>query len=60
MMFEFGDYVNFLYFLISGIVLLIYFLEDGFFSEIVLVGNEGLVGIFIFMGGESMFISIEV
>lgn len=51
---ESGDHVNFLHFPISGIVSLIYDLEDGSSSEIALVGNEGMVGISIFMGGESM------
>lgn len=57
---ESGDHVNFLHFPISGIVSLIYALEDGSSSEIALVGNEGLVGISIFMGGESMPSSTEV
>jgi len=57
---ESGDHVNFLYFPISGIVSLIYTLEDGSSSETALVGNEGLVGISIFMGGESMPTSTEV
>ena len=51
---ESGDHVNFLHFPTSGIVSLIYELEDGSSSEIALVGNEGLVGISIFMGGESL------
>lgn len=57
---ESGDHVNFLHFPISGIVSLIYTLEDGSSSEIALVGNEGMVGISIFMGGESMPTSTEV
>lgn len=57
---ESGDHVDFLYFPISGIVSLIYTLEDGSSSEIALVGNEGLVGISIFMGGESVPSSTEV
>lgn len=57
---ESGDHVDFLYFPISGIVSLIYTLEDGSSSEIALVGNEGMVGISIFMGGESMPSSTEV
>lgn len=57
---ESGDHVNFLHFPISGIVSLIYSLEDGSSSETALVGNEGLVGISIFMGGESMPSSTEV
>lgn len=51
---ESGDHVNYLHFPISGIISLIYDLEDGSSSEIALVGNEGMVGISIFMGGESM------
>jgi CRP-like cAMP-binding protein len=51
---EGGDHVNFLYFPTTGIVSLIYDLEDGSSSEVALVGNEGMVGISIFMGGESM------
>ena len=57
---ESGDHVNFLHFPISGIVSLIYALEDGSSSEVALVGNEGLIGISIFMGGESMPSSTEV
>lgn len=45
---ESGDHVNFLHFPISGIVSLIYELEDSSSSEIALVGNEGMVGISIF------------
>ena len=57
---ESGDHVNFLHFPTSGIVSLIYSLEDGSSSETALIGNEGLVGISIFMGGESMPSSTEV
>lgn len=57
---ESGDHVNFLHFPISGIVSLMYSLEDGSTSETALVGHEGLVGISIFMGGESMPTSTEV
>ncbi|MDO8416780.1 MAG: Crp/Fnr family transcriptional regulator [Agitococcus sp.] len=57
---ESGDHVNFLHFPTSGIVSLMYALEDGSTSETALVGNEGLVGISIFMGGESMPTSTEV
>lgn len=57
---ESGDHVNFLHFPISGIVSLMYSLEDGSSSETALVGNEGMVGISIFMGGESMPTSTEV
>jgi CRP-like cAMP-binding protein len=52
--------VNYLHFPTSGIISLIYALEDGSFSETALVGDEGMVGISIFMGGESMPSSTEV
>ena len=51
---ESGDHLKYLHFPVSGIVSLIYALEDGSSSEIALVGNEGLVGISIYMGGESL------
>ena len=51
---ESGDHINYVYFPVSGIVSLIYDLEDGSSSEVALVGNEGMVGISIFMGGDSM------
>jgi CRP-like cAMP-binding protein len=57
---ESGDHVNYLHFPTSGIVSLIYALEDGSSSEIALVGNEGMVGISIYMGGESLPTSTEV
>lgn len=57
---ELGDHVNYLHFPTSGIVSLIYALEDGSSSEIALVGNEGLVGISIYMGGESLPTSTDV
>lgn len=57
---ESGDHVKYLYFPTSGIVSLIYDLQNGASSEVALVGNEGLVGISIFMGGDSMPSSTEV
>lgn len=57
---ESGDHVNFLHFPTSGIVSLIYDLEDGSSSEVALVGNEGMIGISIYMGGDSLPSSTEV
>lgn len=51
---ESGDHVRYVHFPTDGIVSLVYRLEDGTSSEVALVGNEGIVGISIFMGGESM------
>ena len=42
-----------LYFPISGIVSLLYVMKSGASAEIGLTGNEGLVGVSLFMGGES-------
>ena len=41
------------YFPTTAIVSLLYMMEDGSSAEIAVVGNEGLVGISLFMGGES-------
>ena len=41
------------YFPTTAIVALLYLLEDGACAEIALVGNEGLVGVAVFMGGDS-------
>jgi CRP-like cAMP-binding protein len=57
---ESGDHVKYLHFPTSGIVSLMYVLEDGSSSEVALVGNEGMVGVSIFMGGDSMPSSTEV
>jgi len=57
---EAGDHVKFIHFPISGIVSLIYDLVDGSSSEIAIVGNEGMIGISIYMGGDSMPSSTEV
>ncbi|HEY0563423.1 MAG TPA: Crp/Fnr family transcriptional regulator, partial [Methylophilus sp.] len=57
---EAGDHVKFIHFPINGIVSLIHALEDGSSSEIAIVGNEGMIGISIYMGGESMPSSTEV
>jgi len=57
---ESGDHENYLHFPTSGIVSLIYDLKDGSSSEVALVGNEGMIGISIYMGGESLPSSTEV
>jgi CRP-like cAMP-binding protein len=57
---EAGAHISHLHFPTSGIVSLIYSLENGSSSEIAIVGNEGMVGISIYMGGESMPSRTEV
>lgn len=51
--YESGDELNFVYFPADSIVSLLYVMEDGSSAEISVVGNDGMVGIAVFMGGES-------
>jgi CRP-like cAMP-binding protein len=52
-LFESGSQITHVHFPINAIVSLLYVLESGASAEIAVVGNEGLVGIALFMGGES-------
>ncbi len=52
-LYESGTTLRHVYFPTTAIVSLLYVLEDGASAEIAVVGNEGLVGISLFMGGES-------
>ncbi len=52
-LYESGDAMRHVYFPTDAIVSLLYVMEDGASAEISVVGNEGLVGIALFMGGES-------
>lgn len=52
-LYEPGDVMNNVYFPIDCIVSLLYVMENGDSAEISVVGNEGVVGISLFMGGES-------
>ena len=51
--YESGDTLQHVYFPTNSIVSLLYVMESGSSAEIAVVGNEGLVGIAVFMGGES-------
>ena len=51
--YESGGQQSYVYFPIAGIVSLLFVMENGSSAEIAVVGNEGLVGISLFMGGES-------
>jgi CRP-like cAMP-binding protein len=53
-LYESGDRLNHVYFPTSSIVSLLYVMENGASAEIAVVGNEGIVGIALFMGGETM------
>ena len=52
-LYESGSPLGHVYFPCTAIVSLLYVLEDGSSAEIAVVGYEGLVGISLFMGGES-------
>jgi CRP-like cAMP-binding protein len=52
-MYESGRPMSHVYFPTTAIVSLLYVMEDGASAEIAVVGNEGLVGIALFMGGET-------
>jgi len=51
--YESGDPQGYVYFPTTAIVSLLYVMEDGSSAEIAIVGNEGVVGVALFMGGES-------
>jgi len=51
--YESGDTQGHVYFPTSAIISLLYVLADGDSTELGVVGNDGLVGIALFMGGES-------
>jgi len=52
-LYESGVALPYVYFPITAIVSLLYVMENGSAAEIAVVGNEGVVGISLFMGGES-------
>jgi CRP-like cAMP-binding protein len=51
--YESGRILDHVYFPTTAIVSLLYVMEDGASAEIAVVGREGLVGISLFMGGET-------
>jgi CRP-like cAMP-binding protein len=51
--YESGRVLDHVYFPTTVIVSLLYVMEDGASAEIAVVGNEGVVGISLFMGGET-------
>ena len=52
-LYESGDTLRYVYFPTNCIVSLLYVMEDGASAEISVVGNEGLVGVAVFRGGET-------
>ena len=50
-LYESGSAMSHVYFPTTVIVSLLYVMDDGASAEIAVVGNEGIVGISLFMGG---------
>jgi len=52
-LYEPGSHVRHVYFPVSGLVSKLYVTEDGATSELALVGNEGVIGTTLFLGGDT-------
>lgn len=52
-LYESGGTMSYVYFPTTAIVSLLYVMENGASAEIAVVGNEGIVGVSLFMGGGS-------
>jgi CRP-like cAMP-binding protein len=52
-LYESGSTLSHVYFPTTAIISLLYVMENGASAEIAVVGNEGIVGISLFMGGDS-------
>jgi CRP-like cAMP-binding protein len=52
-LYESGSRLRHVYFPTTSIVSLLYVMEDGASAEIAIVGNEGILGISLFMGGDT-------
>ncbi|GAC1630620.1 MAG: Crp/Fnr family transcriptional regulator [Nevskia sp.] len=52
-LYESGSTLQHVYFPTDSIISLLYVMENGASAEIAVVGNEGMVGIALFMGGET-------
>ncbi|MGG7056225.1 Crp/Fnr family transcriptional regulator [Nitrosomonas sp. ANs5] len=52
-LYESGDTLRYVYFPTNSIVSLLYVMESGASAEISVVGNDGIIGISLFMGGDS-------
>lgn len=52
-LYESGEQMRYLYFPTDSIVSLLYGVEDGSSVEVAVMGNEGVVGLALYMGGET-------
>jgi CRP-like cAMP-binding protein len=53
-LYESGNELRYVYFPTTAIVSLLYVMLDGASAEIAVIGNEGIIGVALFMGGETM------
>lgn len=53
-LYESGEQLLYVYFPVNSIVSLLYVMENGASAEIAVVGNDGVIGIALFMGGKTM------
>ena len=53
-LYESGNELRHVYFPTTSIISLLYVMLDGASAEIAVVGNEGVIGVALFMGGETM------
>ena len=49
-----GDYLSHIYLPTTAVISMLYVTENGAPAEIAMVGNDGLLGVALFMGGETM------
>ena len=52
-LYESGAALDHVYFPTTAIISLLYVMDNGASAEIAVVGNEGILGVSLFMGGES-------
>lgn len=52
-LYESGEKMDFVYFPTTAIISLLYIMENGATAEIGVIGNDGIVGVSLFMGGET-------
>lgn len=53
-LYESGNHLQHVYFPTTAIVSLLYIMNDGASAEIAVVGKEGIIGVALFMGGDTM------
>src|SRR5216684_4014749 len=51
--YECGQHMDYIYFPTTAVVSLLYTMEDGATAEVGLTGNDGVVGVALFLGGDT-------